>query len=333
MSKKSFSISITVPTYNEEENIKNCLDSIFNQGYPDDLLEVIVVDNYSTDRTVDKAKQYPVKILYNKIKHPEISKMIGFKASNSDLFMYLDADIELVGVNWFTKIIIPFSENKIISGALPRFAPKPSHPAVARFLRYHPLELDPVLQFFSTQIEDTVVWKGDRYQICRYEPKKLPPAGLCMFRRRHLEKCLGRRRHFMDVEVPAILAANGYNLFAYIPSCKIYHNSGMSIRELLWKSRRSIDRTYLPNIKHRLFTYFDLDKPSDIMKIISWIIYANTFFPETIRGIMDLIKYRDWACLYRPLAALVLTNYIVYLFVRNKMGRKILRETIRNITS
>lgn len=328
MSNRSFSISVVVPTYNEEKRIQSCLDSIFRQGYPEDLLEVIVVDNCSTDRTVDKAKQYPVRILYNEIKHPEISKMIGFRESNSDLFMYLDADIELVRENWFSKIITPLSENKTISGAFPRYTPKPSHPALARFLRYHPLELDPVFQFFCKKIEDTVVWRDERYQICRFEPKDLPPVGICLYRRRHLEKCLGQMSHFMDIQVPAILSAKGYNLFAYVPSCKLYHNSSMSIRELLSKRRRNINSIYLPNIENRFFTYFDLDRPSEIMKIVSWIVYANVFFPETLRAIVDSIKHRDRACFYRPLVALVMTDYIVYRFVRNKRGRKILREKI-----
>jgi len=328
MSRRSFSISIAIPTYNEEKRIQSCLESIFNQGYPDDLLEVFVVDNYSTDRTVDKAKQYPVRILYNEIRHPEISKMIGFKASKSDLFMYMDADIELVGENWFSKISTPLSESKNITGSFPRYTPKPSHPAFARFLRYHPLELDPVLQFFCKRIDDTIVWRDERYQICRYDPNDPLPAGLCMYRRRYLEKCIGQMSHFMDNEVPALLSAKGYNLFAYVPSCKLYHNSSMSIRELLVKRRRNIDNIYLPNIDNRLYTYFDLDKTSDIIKIISWIVYANAFFPETIRAIADSIRYRDWACLYRPLVALILTDYIVYRFVRNKKGRKIFREKI-----
>lgn len=333
MTQKFFSISVVVPTYNEEKRIQSCLDSIFNQGYPEDFLEVILVDNNSTDRTIEKAKQYPVRILYSKIRHPEFSKMIGFKESNSDLFMYLDADIELVGENWFSKIIAPLSDNKAISGAFPRFTPKSSHPALARFLRYHPLELDPVLQFFCKRIEDTVIWRDDRYMICRFEPNDLPPVGICLYRRRPLEKCLGRMRHFMDIQVPSILSTKGYNLFAYVPSCKIYHNSSMSIRELLSKRKRNIDSIYLPNIENRHLTYIDLDRPSEIMKIVSWIIYANVFFPEAIGAIMDSIKHKDWACFYRPLVALILTDYIVYRFIRNKKGRKILREKIlRKIT-
>ena len=50
--KESFTtISIIIPARNEEENIKACLESISNQSYPKYLFEVIVVDDFSTDKT------------------------------------------------------------------------------------------------------------------------------------------------------------------------------------------------------------------------------------------------------------------------------------------
>ena len=45
-------ISLVIPTINEERNIKNCLDSVFSQDYPRSKLEVIVVDDESTDGTL-----------------------------------------------------------------------------------------------------------------------------------------------------------------------------------------------------------------------------------------------------------------------------------------
>lgn len=43
--------SIIIPARNEEENIANCLNSILKQNYPDNLYEIIVVDDYSNDDT------------------------------------------------------------------------------------------------------------------------------------------------------------------------------------------------------------------------------------------------------------------------------------------
>jgi len=51
-------ISVIITTKNEEDNIENCLRSIIEQSYPRDLIEIIVVDNYSTDRTIEIAHKY-----------------------------------------------------------------------------------------------------------------------------------------------------------------------------------------------------------------------------------------------------------------------------------
>ena len=46
-------ISIVIPAYNEEHFIEDCLNSVYQQDYPKELLEVIVVDGNSHDRTAE----------------------------------------------------------------------------------------------------------------------------------------------------------------------------------------------------------------------------------------------------------------------------------------
>mgnify|MGYP001165351710 FL=1 len=55
--------SIIIRTKNEERWIINCLRGIFSQNYKD--FEVIIVDNQSKDKTLEKAKQYPIKDIVN----------------------------------------------------------------------------------------------------------------------------------------------------------------------------------------------------------------------------------------------------------------------------
>jgi glycosyltransferase involved in cell wall biosynthesis len=44
-------VSVIITTKNEERNIGNCLESVLAQAYPAESIEIIVVDNNSTDRT------------------------------------------------------------------------------------------------------------------------------------------------------------------------------------------------------------------------------------------------------------------------------------------
>ena len=65
-------ISIIITTKNEEKNIKNILESLKQQTYKS--VEIIVVDNNSTDKTKEIARQY-TSLIYNK--GPERSSQPG----------------------------------------------------------------------------------------------------------------------------------------------------------------------------------------------------------------------------------------------------------------
>lgn len=87
-SKYRQSISVTLATYNEEGNIKECLDSV-----KDWVDEMIVVDGHSQDKTVEIAKKMGAKVLLrenNPIFH--IQKQIGNNEAKSDWILQLDAD-------------------------------------------------------------------------------------------------------------------------------------------------------------------------------------------------------------------------------------------------
>ena len=51
-------VSIVIPCYNEESYIGECLQSIVDQSYPSDLIEVIVVDGNSIDKSVSIVQKY-----------------------------------------------------------------------------------------------------------------------------------------------------------------------------------------------------------------------------------------------------------------------------------
>lgn len=69
-------ISIIIPTFNEEKNIGQTLDQLFQLINKIKLIkyEIIVVDDGSTDKTLEILKKYPIKI----IKH---SRNMGYGAS------------------------------------------------------------------------------------------------------------------------------------------------------------------------------------------------------------------------------------------------------------
>ena len=55
-------ISVVIPVRNEAGKIEQCLKAVLSQSLKPH--EIIVVDGHSTDKTVEKVIQFPVKILY-----------------------------------------------------------------------------------------------------------------------------------------------------------------------------------------------------------------------------------------------------------------------------
>lgn len=85
-------VSVIITTKNEEKNIKNCIRSIRNQIFRN--IELIIVDNFSKDKTVEIANKYAVKIYF---KGPERSSQrnYGAKVAHGEYLLYLDADMIL----------------------------------------------------------------------------------------------------------------------------------------------------------------------------------------------------------------------------------------------
>ena len=91
-------VSILIANYNNEVYLKKCLDSVLNQKYK--KIEVIVVDDYSNDNSLNILNKYKnsIKIIKNKKKTQYGSfnqinaYQLGFKKSNGKIIFFLDSD-------------------------------------------------------------------------------------------------------------------------------------------------------------------------------------------------------------------------------------------------
>lgn len=92
-------VSIIIPAYNSEKFIRRCLDSVVNQIYKN--IEIIVVDDASTDNTEKIIKEYAEKdnrirpFYSSENKGVSFSRNIGLKASTGEYIMFVDSDDEL----------------------------------------------------------------------------------------------------------------------------------------------------------------------------------------------------------------------------------------------
>jgi len=85
-------VSIVVPTYNSGKTLPLCLESIEGQTYRE--IEVLVVDNFSRDGTVEIAKAYGARVIQERSERAR-AKNIGLRESRGKYVLFIDSDMEL----------------------------------------------------------------------------------------------------------------------------------------------------------------------------------------------------------------------------------------------
>lgn len=108
-------LTLIIPARNEEKNIGVLLQALSQQSYPASLIEIIVIDDHSTDRTSTIVESFPgVKLIrlqeegINSYKKKALEK--GIAAAAGELIVTTDADC-IPGKDWL-KTIAAFKEEK-----------------------------------------------------------------------------------------------------------------------------------------------------------------------------------------------------------------------------
>jgi glycosyltransferase involved in cell wall biosynthesis len=85
-------VSVIIPTYNSKKTLSKCLSSLKNQSYKN--IEIIVVDNFSKDETVEIAKNYGAKVFQVNAERA-MAKNFGLKKAEGKYVCFIDSDMEL----------------------------------------------------------------------------------------------------------------------------------------------------------------------------------------------------------------------------------------------
>lgn len=119
-------VSIIIPARNEERNIRNVLNALLEQDYPQYNYEIIVVDDHSEDRTAEIIKQLSAENPF--IRLVEMSKTRGkrykkaaitegIKVSKGEIIVTTDADC-VMGNHWLSTVVAFFETTNaaLVSG-------------------------------------------------------------------------------------------------------------------------------------------------------------------------------------------------------------------------
>jgi glycosyltransferase involved in cell wall biosynthesis len=220
------SISVVIPCYNGEGFLAAAIQSVQRQTSPP--LEVIVVDDGSTDHTRQVASRFPVRVLsHGRNRGVAAARNTGLAQARGEIIAYLDSDCEAAPTN-LERIAAAFSEEDVVAVGGQEF----DGDRRTVYDRYR-------LRFYRQSL-------GPRY--LRSVPSL--PGHSFSFRTRVLREVGGFRSPFLtageDIDTTWQLHRRGFRL-VYDPEIRVFHHRTEGLRGL----HRTVWRwTYYATLAH-----------------------------------------------------------------------------------
>ncbi|HSW97951.1 MAG TPA: glycosyltransferase family 2 protein, partial [Candidatus Saccharimonadales bacterium] len=139
---KKISVTVGIPTFNEEENITHLLQSLLNQKDTHAIIEKIhIIDDMSKDNTVKNVSTFQDKriqvLVRNKRLGQTSAQNIIFEEATTDVVLILEADTCPVEINYVDIMIQPLLKNSRIGYIQGSMIPLPSRTLLGKILNRH----------------------------------------------------------------------------------------------------------------------------------------------------------------------------------------------------
>lgn len=103
-------VSVIIPVYNGEKYVEDCIKNMLNQSYAS--LEIIVVNDGSTDNSATIAKQYPVKLI--SLPHNRglsVARNTGIEHATGEYLHFMDVD-DAVNKDFYKNMVAAVTETE-----------------------------------------------------------------------------------------------------------------------------------------------------------------------------------------------------------------------------
>jgi len=282
-------VSVIVLNYNAGELLLNCIESIKKSAYKN--LEIIVVDNISTDKSQEICKEkYPdIKLIQNDENFGYCEgNNIGIRKAVGDFIMILNPDT-IIEPNSINELI--FAHEKLGEGL---YQPKILSLNEKQVLQ----STGNMLHVFGFGFAKD---KGRNDEAVDEEIKKIGYAsGTCLFTSRNVLDKVGLLDSFLflyhdDLDLGWRASQIGINSY-YVPKSKIYHVESYSLKwsakKFYWLER---NRKYCLLTHYSKNTYAKMHSSLCLVDLFVWIFYISKgFLGAKIKAELDIKKNRKF---------------------------------------
>jgi glycosyltransferase involved in cell wall biosynthesis len=289
------SISMVIPTRNSEKTLERCLRSIVEQNYPRDRMEVLIVDAYSLDKTVELAKCFDAKILFNPRITGEAGKAVGAEAAKGELIAFVDSDNVLGSGDWLVKMVKPLQDDGQIVASEPiYYGYSLKEPIIIRYCSLIGAD-DPLsvyLGFYGrfsflkgkwTDIPIKVDNRGSYFQVI-LDKEIVPTMGANGFL---VRASALRRTNFkpflFDLDIIYELVGLGYNSFARVKT-NVFHLYAFSLGQYLKKTYRRVrDYYHYHRLEMRKYPWSQFNKLG-LLKLVLSVLLILPLSKDSVKG-------------------------------------------------
>ena len=119
-------VSVVIPAYNEEAVISNTISDILNQRF-DEPVELLVINNNSTDKTAQIAEELGAKVVLETEKGTRFAYDRAFREATGDIVVMINADVR-VDSDWLQTIVSKYDDPGVVGvGTHIRFIGAPAY--------------------------------------------------------------------------------------------------------------------------------------------------------------------------------------------------------------
>ena len=302
-------VSILLPTLNAERVLGKCLQSIDEQDYPKELVEIIIADGGSTDNTLEIARQYTDRIYPNPLKTGEAGKAVALKRATGEIVALIDSDNILPSQDWMRRMMEPFEDEEIMGAEPWEYTCRAEDRLITRYCALMGMN-DPICLFLGnydrlnqitqkwTQMPVTEEDAG-RYLKVTLDEKHIPTIGANGFliRRVALQSCQVEQ-YLFDIDILCELVQRGQSKVAKVKIGIVHLFSG-NVATFTRKQRRRIwDFHFYSRLGLRKYPWSGVNRTG----LIRFLVYTITTFPLLVQALIGYIRKPDSAWLFHPLA-------------------------------